>query len=352
MIKDAIIKLAEGQNLEHGEAKELFMGMLDASISPPQVASILTALRMKGESVEEIRALAEVMREKAVKLKVRNNVLDIDREDINADEETIIDTCGTGGKKTKTFNISTCTAFVLASAGIKVAKHGNRSFSGVCGSADVVEGLGIRIDASPEEVQEAVKKVGIGFLYAPLYHPAMKNVGPIRKDLGIRTIFNLVGPLSNPAQASKQVLGVYDKGLTEKIASVLNNLGLCRAFVVWGQDVYDEVSTTGKTQISEVNKGEVKTFFVNPDDFGLKKTDISQLKGGDVEDNVESVLSVLKGEPSPKLDIVLANAAVCFVLVDKAGNFREGVELARDYIGTGKAFNKFQELKDFMKKVR
>ncbi len=350
MVKESIIKVVEGNDLLYREAKELFMGILEAKISPPQVAALLTALRMKGESIEEIRALAEVMRGKSLKLKVRSNILDIDREDINLDQETIIDTCGTGGKVTKTFNISTCTAFVIAAAGIKVAKHGNRSFSGICGSADVVEGLGIRVDARPEQVEEAVKQIGIGFLYAPLYHPAMRNVALIRKELGLRTIFNIVGPLTNPANASRQVLGVYDKGLTSKIANVLKHLGLKRAFVVWGQDVCDEVSTTGFTQISELKKNKVDTYRLNPEDFGLEKSDISKIKGGTVEDNVESVLSVLRGEPSAKLDIVLANASLCLVLADKAKGFKEGVQLAREYIKNKKALNKLEELKEFMSK--
>ncbi len=347
-IKESIIRLTEKQSLSYQEAKETFLEILEGKVTPAQVAAFLTALRMKGETTGEIRAVAEVMRDKSLKLNVRDNIVDIDREDINADKETILDTCGTGGKTTKTFNISTCTAFVIAAAGIKVAKHGNRSFSGVCGSADVVEGLGINISVSPELVEKAVRKVGIGFLYAPLYHPAMRNVASIRKEMGIRTIFNIVGPLTNPAGASHQVLGVYDKSLTEKIAEVLRQLGIVRAFVVWGEDVCDEVSITGKTQVSELKEGKINTYKVSPEDFGLTKKPFGQITGGGVQENIESVLSVLRAEPSAKLDIVLANAAVCFVALNKAGDFKEGVEIAKECIQNRKAMNKLEELRNFM----
>jgi anthranilate phosphoribosyltransferase len=282
-------------------------------------------------------------------LKVTDGLLNKGLKQIDSEEEIVLDTCGTGGKPTKTFNISTCVAFVVACAGIKVAKHGNRSFSGVCGSADVLEALGIDLNVEPKIVEKAVKKIGIGFLYAPLYHPAMRNVASVRKEIGIRTIFNIVGPLTNPARASHQVLGVYEKNLTEKIAHVLRNLGTKRAFVVWGKDVYDEVSITGQTKITELKNKRIKTFYVRPKDFGLKLSKLTQIRGGGVKENVLSFLSVLKGEPSAKLDAVLINASVCFVLTNKADNFKEGIDLARNHIVSGKALKKLQELKEFLR---
>ncbi len=337
MIKEYIKKVVEKKDLSYSEAKEAFISILDSKVSPVQVSAFLIGLRMKGESLYEILALSEIMRERSVKLNVKEGK-----------EDFVLDTCGTGGKPIKTFNISTCTAFVVSSLGIKVAKHGNRSFSGRCGSADVIEKLGINISLLPDIVEKAVKSIGIGFIYAPLFHPAMKQVAGLRKEIGVRTIFNLAGPLTNPAGADIQVLGVYSPDLTEKIAGVLKNLGLRKAMVIWGEDVCDEVSITGKTKVSELKQGEVSTYYLTPEDFGLSPEKFSELKGGTVSENMDSILSVLGGEPSAKLNIVLANASLCLVLSGLAENFKQGVSLALSSIKSGKALGKLEELKAFL----
>ena len=344
MIKDSIKKIADNRDLSFNEASQTFSQILEAKATPSEIASLLTGFRMKTESEEEIRALATVMRNKSIVLNVKGNKSCLH-------ENIVLDTCGTGGKPVKTFNISTCVAFVVASAGIKVAKHGNRSFSGVCGSADVLEALGIALDTDPKIVEKAIKNVGIGFLYAPLYHPAMKNVAQVRRDIGIRTIFNVVGPLVNPARASYQVLGVYKQDLTQKLSSVLRNLGTKAAYVVWGEGVCDEISIVGKTKITELRGKKIRTFYVKPKDFGLKSSRLSQLKATLVKENVSSFLSVLKGRPSAKLDAVLINASACFVLTGIASGFKQGVEIARNQILSGQAFQKLNELKTFLKKA-
>lgn len=349
MIKVILEKLAQYKDLSFEEAKQAFLLILEAKLSAAQIAALLMGLRMKGETKDEIRALAEIMRKKSLKLKVKDTVIDIE-QDALLDDEIVLDTCGTGGKPVKTFNISTCVAFVVAGAGIKVAKHGNRSFSGVCGSADVLEALGVRLDVATHLVEQAIKRIGIGFLYAPLYHPAMKNVASVRKEMGIRTIFNIVGPLTNPAGATHQVLGVYDKNLTEKIAQVLRDLRIKAAYVVWGQDVHDEISITGKTKITEVKNKRIKTFYLTPRDFGLKRSKLYQIKGKSVSENVTSVLGVLKAEPSAKLDAVLINAAACFVLLGLAKDFKDATKLAEEVLQSGKALAKLKALKEFLNK--
>ncbi len=339
MIKDILNKLiVEKKSLSYKEAKEVFLNIMEAKLSPAQVGALLTALRFKGVSPDEIKALAGVMREKSLKLKLKEK-----------DKEVILDTCGTGGKPIKTFNISTVVAFIVASAGIKVAKHGNRSFSGSCGSIDLVEALGININASPKKVEEAIRKIGIGFLFAPLYHPAMKNVAQVRKELGIRTIFNIVGPLTNPAQATHQLLGVAEKELTQSLAYVLKYLGLRKAFVVWGEDVYDEISITGKTKITYLNNKKISTFYVEPRDFGLRKGRFSEIKSTSLEENLKIVKALLKGEAlSSQVNIVLANASACFLLTGLVKSFREGVKLARTQIENGQALKKVKELREFL----
>ena len=258
MIKEAIGKILEGYDLTREEMIFCMNEIMTGEATQAQIGSFITALRFKGETVEEITGAAIVMREKAVKIDISSDLLDLDRDDINIDRETIIDTCGTGGSGTNTFNISTTVAFVVSGAGLKVAKHGNRGVSSVCGSADVIKALGVNIDIQPEKVKECIEKIGIGFLYAPLFHNAMKfAIGP-RREIGIRTIFNILGPLTNPANATCQVLGVYDEELTDKLANVLNNLGVKRAFVVHGLDTLDEITITGETKISELKNNKIK----------------------------------------------------------------------------------------------
>lgn len=338
MIKEAIKKLVEYKNLDFKETRQAFLEILEGRCSFEQVASFLTALRMKTETEEELRAVVEVMREKSIKIKVNSKI--------------VFDTCGTGGKRIRTFNISTCTAFVVAAGGIKVAKHGNRSFSSFCGSADIIEKLGIELNLSPEVVESCLKKIGIGFFYAPLYHPAMRKVAPVRAALGIRTIFNLAGPLCNPARANFQLLGVYAQELTEKIARVLKKIGTERAYVVSSKDIGDEISLSGPTKVSELRNGRIRTFWVNPEDFGFRRRAISKFKTNSPQENLQTILSVLRGEESPYLELVLANAGACFVLVEKASTFKEGMRLARKYIEEKKALQKLEALKEYIREIK
>ena len=346
MIKEAIGKVVKCENLAEEEAIQVMEEIMSGKATDAQIGAFITALRMKGETVEEITGCAKVMRAKAAKIDVRPEV-DIDRDEINVDWETIVDTCGTGGTGTNTFNISTTTAFVVAGCGVRVAKHGNKGVSSSCGSADVVQGLGVNLDVPPEVVAKCVREIGIGFLYAPLFHGAMKYaIGP-RREIGLRTIFNILGPLTNPAGATAQVLGVYDGGLTEMMAQVLNNLGVKRAFVVYGLDTLDEITITGPTKVSELIDKKVETYFIRPEDFGLPVSHPSEIKGGEVKENVEIVYSVLKGKKGAQRNVVLLNASAALVAAGKAPDFREGIALAEDSIDSGRALEKLELLKEY-----
>jgi anthranilate phosphoribosyltransferase len=349
MIKEAIIKVAEGKDLKAREMEKAFSEIMNGMAEPVQISAFITALRMKGETVEEITAAARVMRKFAATIDVRGGV-DIDREDINIEKETILDTCGTGGSGTNTFNISTTVAFVVAGYGVKVAKHGNRSASSQCGSADVLEKLGVDLNLSPKQVEVCTRKIGIGFMYAPLFHSAMKYAVPVRREIGIRTIFNILGPLANPAHATCQVLGVYDRKLTEVMAKVLGNLGVKRAFVVHGLDTLDEISITGPTQISELKSKRVRTYRITPEKFAIKRAKLKDIKGGTAEDNARAVLSVLEGEKGPRRNVVLLNAAYALVAAEKAKTVKSGIRLAEESIDSGKAMAKLNQLKAFTNK--
>lgn len=344
MIREAIEKVARGIDLSEAEMRASFDEIMSGRATSAQIGALVTALRMKGETAEEITGAAKVMRDKSLHINAGKSLVDIDRDDINIDEETVIDTCGTGGSGTNTFNISTTVAFVVAGCGLKVAKHGNRSASSLCGSADVLEALGVKLDVGPDLVQRSIMEIGIGFLYAPLFHNAMKYAVSPRKEIGIRTIFNLLGPLSNPANATSQVLGVYEAGLTEVIARVLKNLGSKRAFVVYGMDTLDEITITGKTKISELKNGKIRTYYVTPERFGLKRATLADIEGGNAKENAEIVLAVLKGERGPRRDVVLMNAAAALVCAGRAKDFKEGVKLAGKSIDLGKALEKLLKL--------
>jgi len=334
MIKDAIGKIVEGVDLKREEMIACMNEIMTGEATQAQIGSFITALRLKGETVEEITGAAMVMREKATKINISS-------------DEVIIDTCGTGGSATNTFNISTTVAFVVSGAGAKVAKHGNRGVSSLCGSADVIKALGVNIDIPPEKVQECIQNIGIGFLYAPLFHGAMKfAIGP-RREIGIRTIFNILGPLTNPANATCQVLGVYNKDLTEKLANVLNNLGSRRALVVYGMDTLDEITITGNTKVSELKDKKVRTYYVKPQDFGMKQARLDDIKGGSIEENAGIVREVLEGEKGPRQDVVLMNAASALVVADKAKDFKEGIKIARESIESGMAKEKLEKLIEF-----
>jgi len=346
MIKEALAKVIEKQDLTENEAILVMDKIMSGHATDAQIGGLLVALRMKGETIEEIAAFAKVMRKKAIRINVHTDI-NIDREDINIDRETIIDTCGTGGTGTNTFNISTATAFVVAGAGVKVAKHGNRAVSSACGSADVLNRLGVGLDSKPDKVANCIREIGIGFLFAPLLHEAMKYaIGP-RREMGVRTVFNILGPLTNPAEVSAQVLGVYDANLTEKLAGVLKKLGTKRAFVVHGTDSVDEITITGKTKVSELKDGEIRTYYVEPSDFGLKEASLEDIKGGNVEQNAKIILSVLKGRKGAKRDIVLLNAAFALLAAGKVDNVKDGIKLAEESIDSRKALDKLEKLREY-----
>lgn len=330
MIVEAIKKLVEHKDLTREEARVVMEEIMSGQAHDAQIGSFLTALRMKGETVEEISGFAEIMRAHATR--------------ISPKALELVDTCGTGGDAPNTFNISTVAAFVASGAGAHIAKHGNRSVSSHCGSADVLEALGAKIEMSPQAIERCIDEVGIGFLFAPLLHKAMKHVMPSRKAMGIRTVFNILGPLTNPARASAQILGVYDQSLTEVMAEVLGNLGVRHALVVHGADGMDEISNTGPSKISELKDGEVRTYTVTPEQFGFPKARIDDLKGGTVEDNARIAREILSGRDGPRRDIVLLNAAAALLAAGKASDFVRGLELAAESMDSGDALEKLDSL--------
>ncbi len=335
MVKEYIRKITEYQNLSSDEMKELFHTLMEGNITDAQIGAVLIGLKMKGETEEEIASAATVMREKAVKVPVK-------------DKSKLVDTCGTGGDKVNTFNVSTITAFVVAGAGAKVAKHGNRSVSSKCGSADIMEALGIKIDMSPQQVAYAIENIGLGFLFAPIYHPAMKNVIRQRREIGVRTIFNILGPLSNPAEAKYQLMGVYDKNLVEPLTKVLSLLGVERAFVVHGLEGLDEVSITGETLVGEVHNQDISIYKVKPEDFGLKSASLKDIEGGELDYNKEIALNILQGkDKTPKTDFVILNSAFALKVSGVASSIEEGIEMAKESIFTGKAFSVLEQLRDY-----
>jgi len=341
IITEAVRALVERRNLTRIEAAAAMEAIMSGAATDSQIAAFLTALRMKGETVEELIGFAQVMRQKVVRIRTRADEV---AALTGTDREMLIDTAGTGGDAAGTFNVSTATAFVVAGTGLKVAKHGNRSVSSLCGSADVVETLGINLDLPAPKVARCVDEVGIGFLYAPLLHTAMKHVMPARREMGIRTVFNMLGPLTNPAAANAQVIGVYSAALTEPLARVLAELGTIRAFVVHGADGLDELSNTGESRVAEVREGVVRTFTVRPEDFGLPQAAIADLRGGDREQNAQIIKALLDGEPGPRRDIVLMNAAAALVAGAKARDLKEGVTLAAHSIDSGAAKAKLERL--------
>jgi anthranilate phosphoribosyltransferase len=344
IITEAVRTLVDRRDLTRIEAAAAMEAIMSGGATSAQIAAFLTALRMKGETVEELIGFAQVMRGKAAKIRTRGQEV---AALTGTDREMLIDTCGTGGDATGTFNVSTATAFVVAGAGLRVAKHGNRSVSSMCGSADVVETLGISLDLTPPQVGQCVDEVGIGFLYAPLLHTAMKHVMPARREMGIRTVFNMLGPLTNPAGANAQVIGVYAAPLTEPLARVLAELGTVRAFVVHGADSLDEISNTGDSRVSEVREGMVKTFTVRPEDFGMPRATIEDLRGGDREQNAQIIRDILDGEQGPRRDIVLMNAAAALVAGGKGRDLKDGVALAARSIDTRAARAKLDDLIGF-----
>jgi anthranilate phosphoribosyltransferase len=330
MIRDAIRKVVQAEDLSQEEAAAVMTEIMEGAATPAQIGCFLTALRLKGETIDEITGFAQVMREKATRIRCR-------RKDV-------VDTCGTGGDGLFTFNISTCAAFVAAGAGVPIAKHGNRSVSSGCGSADVLKELGANVEADPAVVERCLEDVGIGFLFAPKLHLAMKHaIGP-RREIGIRTVFNVLGPLTNPAGAKRQLLGVYDGALTDTLARVLYNLGSKRVFVVHGEDGLDEISTTGRTHVTELSGSQIRVYTVHPKDFGLPVSSMEDLKGGDAATNAAMLREVLGGQKGPKRDIVLLNSAAVIVAGGKADDLKGGLELAEESIDSGRAMEKLDGL--------
>ena len=344
MIKKAIAKIVEQTDLTEGEMIDVMNQIMSGECTPAQIGSFITALRMKGETVDEITGAARVMRERATPIRVGSGTLDIDRDDINIDQETILDVVGTGGDGTNTFNISTTVTFVVSACGVKVAKHGNRSVSSLCGSADVLEKLGVNLDVTAEIVEKCIQEVGVGFLFAPALHGAMKHaIGP-RREIGIRTIFNILGPLTNPAKADSQVMGVYNAGLVEKLAGVLHKLGCRHGFVVNGMDGMDEITITTETLVAEVTPSGVVLNTITPEQFGLSRCSMEALKGGNATENAEIVRSILHGEVGPRRDIVLLNAGFALVAAGKASTPEEGITLATTAIDSGWALQQLKKL--------
>jgi len=359
MILEALHRIANhGQSLDRAEAREVMSEVLTGRCSDAQIAALLVALRMKGETVEEIVGFAEAIRAAAAPLPFRGATsiaVSGTGRDALADESSLessvesalVDTSGTGGDASGTFNISTATALVTAGAGVRVAKHGNRSISSKCGSADVVEALGINIQLSPERSAQCLREVGICFLYAPNLHPAMKQVQTVRRELRMRTMFNLLGPLTNPARASGQVVGVYSLELVEKLAEALSMLGLHRALVVHGLDGLDEITITGKTRVAEVREGSVRSYEVEPEEFGMVRGTLQDIAGGDAAENAEIIRAVLGGEKSPRRDVVLLNAAAALVAAGRADRIVDAIPLAVRSIDSGAAARKLELLARF-----
>ena len=347
MIKEAITKVVNGQDLMESEMISVMNEIMTGGTTESQIGSFLTALRMKGETVAEITGAARVMREKAGKIDVNNHLVNIDRDEINAEDETLLDIVGTGGDGTRTFNVSTTTAFVAAGAGLRVAKHGNRAVSSLCGSADVLENLGVNLDINHADVERCVNEVGIGFLYAPSFHGAMKYAAKPRREIGLRTVFNLLGPLTNPANANVQVLGVYSPELTEMMARVLGNLGTREAFVVCGEGTYDEISICGKTKMTHLKNGDLNTYEMEPESYGFKRAEPKEIEGGNAKRNAEIVRGILDGEKGPKREMVLLNAASAYVASGLDSDFAEGIKRAGSVIDSGSAREKLDALVDF-----
>jgi anthranilate phosphoribosyltransferase len=336
MIKEAINLAVQGKDLTEEQMTDTMKEIMEGNATDAQIGAFLTALRMKGETVEEITGAAIVMREKVAAIKAPDRT---------------VDTCGTGGDMSGTFNISTTSSLVVAACGIPVAKHGNRSVSSSCGSADVLEALGIKIDLAPQKVEECLADTGFGFMFAPLFHPAMKYaIGP-RKEMAIRTIFNILGPLTNPAGAERQVLGVFSDKLTEPMAQVLGKLGAKHAFVVHGEDGLDEITTTDKTRVTEWKNGKINTYFIAPDSLNIEMANKDDLTGGNAEENAKITIDILERQKGAKRNIVLINAAAAIVAGDKASDLSEAINIAAEAIDSGAARKKLDEVKEVSNKV-
>lgn len=337
MLSDVIKKISIKENLSEDQARDAMNKIMSGEVSHSQMGGFLIGLRMKGETIDEITGCARAMRDNAIQIKL--------------DSEYAIDTCGTGGDGGKTFNISTAVSIIAATAGIKVAKHGNRAVSSKSGSADVLEELGFDLNLEPEKVKMCIDQACMGFMFAPKHHVAMKNVAGVRKELGIRTIFNILGPLTNPAFVKGQVLGVYDKNLTNTIAQVLLKLGSRRAIVVHGNDGLDEITTTTTTTVSEVKDGKVIDYEINPQEFGIPYAKSEDIAGGDAKESARIILDVLRGEKGPKRDIVILNSGAALYVGNAVESMKEGVHLAQELIDSGRAYKKLNQLLEYNRRL-
>lgn len=335
MFTEYLRKIVQRIDLTESEMSEVMSEIFSGSVTEAQIGALMAALATKGETFKELAGAAKAMRRKAKRIQTTVG--------------TVVDTCGTGGDGTQTFNISTTTAFVVAGCGVTVAKHGNRSISSSCGSADLLEALGVNLETDPEIVEEAVQGIGIGFLYAPLYHSAMRFAAKARKEVGLRSIFNMLGPLTNPAGANCQLLGVYAPELTEMFANALQLLGAKRAYVVHGRDGLDEISVCAPTRVAELNDGLIRTYDINPDRYFGQLADPASMKGGDPEVNADITLRILKGENGPGRNVVVLNAAAALMAAGKAEDLREGIHMARDSIDNGAAMQKLEALVAYTK---
>jgi len=329
MIREAIDTLVRGRDLSREEAAQAMNEMMEGEATPAQIAAFITALRIKGETVDEITGMAQTMREKSLKVTT---------------DDFLVDTCGTGGDGQGTINVSTAAALVAAAAGVKVAKHGNRAASGACGSADVMEALGVKVDLSPDGVKRCLEEVGIGFMFAPVFHPSMRHAAGPRREIGIRTVFNILGPLTNPAGAHAQLLGVADPSAAEKMAQALGRLGTQRAMVVHGEEGLDEISIAGPTRVWELTSGKVRSYAMTAEDGGLSRASLEGIQGGSVERNAELLRGILRGDSGPAQDVVLLNAAAALVVGRKATDIKEGVALVRQTVASGAALEKLEAL--------
>ena len=333
MLQKIIAKLIEKKNLNDEDSKGAISDIMDGNATDAQIASFLTALRMKGETIDEISACARVMRQKAISIYPKVSHL--------------VDTCGTGGDNSGTFNISTAAAFVASGAGAFVAKHGNRSMTSKCGSADVLKEIGINIELSPKDVKRCIEEIGIGFMFAPVFNPAMRHASNARKEIGFKTIFNILGPLTNPANAKSQLIGVFDEGLLEVVVQVLKNLG-SRHVIAVNADGMDEISICSNTKVCELKDSKIESYTLNPQDFGFKKSPISKIRGGLSSENAKIMIGVLNGAKGPRRDIVVLNAAAALLAADIAKDYGQGIKLAAESIDSKKALGKLEELKNFI----
>ena len=341
---DALHKVVQHRaDLTREHACAAMTEILEGQATDAQIAAFAATLAMKGETVEELVGFATAIRQHSTLM----DETGAEEYLAGTERDALVDTCGTGGDASSTFNISTATAFTIAGAGVRVAKHGNRAVTSRCGSADVLEQLGINIEAPPARMARAIREIGIGFLFAPAIHHAMKYAAPARRELRLRTVFNMLGPLTNPAGATVQIVGVYETSVVRKLARALKELGLRRGFVVHGDDGLDEITVTSQTLVAEIGDNGVQTYFIAPEDFGLSRAKLEDLSGGDACENAGLVREILAGKPGARRDVVLANAAAALFAAGRAKDFRHGVELAAESLDSGAAAAKVEELVAF-----